>query len=339
VTGVRHRGRARPVADAPVAALAAAADDVARDWLLALLADAPLAAAADVPVARLAAEAPPLCAAMARALSDDGELDRLGPGGDLHAVAAAAGALAGAPGPAAAAAAVDALRAVLWTVALSFLPGAPAALVADLAARLATVAAAVTAAVLEAPAASSDPAPPLPAADPLSVPDAPDDGRLGVAAFAARDLRPRVTAGDPIAHLDERVAEHRVDGRTLGVLLVELDGVERLLAAGDEALEAIAHAELAIEGLLRPGDAARREAAGRIWITLPGTGPAGARALALRISVAVERAASHRGVPLTATVGIAVLPTDATDAAGLVDQAEEALFQARASGLRGPQPA
>jgi GGDEF domain-containing protein len=180
---------------------------------------------------------------------------------------------------------------------------------------------------------------------PLHEAPPPDDGLLSTplasvpSAFSARDLRPRITAGDPLAHLAERVSHHLTDQRTLAVLLVELDGIDRLMTAGDDAMEAIARAELAIEGLLRPGDGARRESAGRIWISLPGTGPAGARALALRISVAVERAATHRGIPLAVAIGVAVFPSDATDAPGLVDQAEEALFAARASGHRGPQPA
>ena len=61
----------------------------------------------------------------------------------------------------------------------------------------------------------------------------------------------------------------------------------------------------------------------------------GARALALRIAVAVERAAAHRGVPLTASVGAAAFPADATDAQALAERAEEALFTARAGGHLG----
>jgi GGDEF domain-containing protein len=352
-----------------VDALVASADGVARDWLLALLSETPLTAAASVPVAELAAEGPALCAAMARALASDAALDRLGGGGDLFAAASRAGALAGATDPASAAAAVDVLRAALWTAALAELHRPDPTLIADLAGRLATVAAVVTGAALGAGAVAEGvdvfdagaaagpddraaphtapapaqwsaaghawtPAPPTPLhrADQLGEGSDPSP-------FPARDPRPRIMAGDPLEHVAERVSHHLVDHRTLTVLLVELDGVDRLMTAGDEAMEAVARAEIAIEGLLRPGDGARRESAGRIWVTLPGTGPAGARALALRISVAIERAASHRGMPLTAAIGIAVFPSDATDAHGLADHAEEALYAARAAGHRGPQPA
>ena len=331
---------ARPVADAPVAALTAEPDALARDWLVALLARAPLSAAASVPVAELAREAPALCAAIVRALASEAELERLSTG-DLAALAARAGALAGAGSPAEIVEAVEVLRGVLWAAVAGHLRRPEPALVGELADRLAAVAAVVTAASLrgapaEAPAASDAPL--------HAVPDAPrwdpsDAARsvqeaAGTAEPQVRDLRPRIHDGDPLEHIAQRVADHRVDHRTLAVLLVELDGADRLMLAGDDAAAAVQAAEHAVEGLLRQGDGARRDGPGRIWITLPGTGPAGARALALRISVAVERAASHRGAPLTVTSGIAVFPADALDADGLVDQAEEALLRARAGGVR-----
>src|SRR5256885_5306784 len=102
--------RARPVADAPVAALVAAAEDLAKGWLLELVSAGPLDAAAALPFAELAREGPALCAAVARALRDDAELARLAPGGDLAPLAARAGALAGAGGAASAVAPVRAPR-------------------------------------------------------------------------------------------------------------------------------------------------------------------------------------------------------------------------------------
>src|SRR4051794_4897777 len=92
--------RARPVADAPVAALVADAEDVAKAWLLELVAAGPLAGAAALPLDAFSREAPTLCAAVARALGDDVELARLQARGDLAAVAAGVGTLAGASDPA-----------------------------------------------------------------------------------------------------------------------------------------------------------------------------------------------------------------------------------------------
>jgi GGDEF domain-containing protein len=349
------------VAEAPVEALVAEADELARDWLLALLAEVPLAAAGDVPVAELARHAPALCAAIARALASDAELDRLA-AGDLVPLAARAGRLAGATDPAGAAAGIESLRGVLWSAAIAELRRPDPAVVAELADRLAAVLAAVTGASLAAaagapggapapaePALASapgapapipfDPPPPTP---PLSW-TAADDAARTVAEAAggevrARDLRPRIADGGPFDLLEPMLAAPADERRTLAVALVELDGIERLLVAqlDGEVDDALERAELAIEGLLRPGDGLRREAPGRLWVALPGTGPAGARALALRMAAAVEGEA-HRGVPLRASVGVAVFPSDATDAGGLADHAEEALFAARASG--GPSRA
>ncbi len=348
---------ARPVADAPVAALTAEPEALAREWLVALLARAPLAQAPALPVAELAREAPALCTAMARALASDVELERLREG-DLAPLAGRAGALAGARQPAEAVEAVEVLRGVLWAAALAELRRPQPALVAELAERLAAVAAVVAAAALRAgPEARPEPEPqppvapePEPAAhEPLHVvPDPPRwdpgdaarsvqqaaTGEVAGEELHVRDLRPRVHDGSAQEHIAQRVADHLVDHRTLAVLLVEVDGIERLIAAGDDGLAAAQAAERALEGLLRQGDGARRDGPGRVWITLPGTGPAGARALALRIAVAVERAAAHRGAPLTVSSGCAVFPSDALDAESLVDRAEEALYRARAGGVR-----
>jgi GGDEF domain-containing protein len=359
--------RARPVADAPVGALVDAAEDVAKAWLLELLAGAPLAAAADVRMAELAADGPALCAAVARALGDDGELARLGPGGDLAAAAARAGELAGARDPASAFAAVEALRRAVWEAALGELSRPPAALVADLADRLGAVCAAVTAAVLGAPAAAVER--PDPASEPAR--PAPERGvdRLADLARAAAqeavqaaDLRaepalpimrpplgtehvapeaaPKVADGDPREHLEERSAEFVADGRPFAVLLVEIDGIDALLAAEHEGgvAGALGAAERALEDLVRPGDAIRRESAGRFWLTLPGAGPAGARALALRAAAAVERAADHRGRPITASVGVAVCPRDGADGESLAERVEDDLLAAQAAGTHGAPP-
>jgi GGDEF domain-containing protein len=376
-----------------VDALVADADELARDWLLTLLSDAPLAEAGRVPVAELARHAPSLCSAMARALASDAELDRLATG-DLTPLAARAGRLAGAGGAPGAAAAVESLRAVLWSAALAAVRRPDPELVADLADRLAAVAAAVTAATLVAEASASAPgaapslvesfavppapapaaappdpffarpappasppdpffarpAPPAPPPDPFFAPPPPTPPLSWTAADAAasadtvaseglraRDLRPRIVDGGPVELLDPMLDSHGEDRRTLALVLVELDGIERLLLAQFDAEvdEAVERAELAIEGLLRPGDGAHREAPGRLWVALPGTGPAGARALGLRMAAAVQREA-HRGAALAASIGVAIFPVDGTDARALAEQAEEALFASRATG--GPTP-
>jgi hypothetical protein len=107
-----------PVERAEAELLAGRAQAVAKGWLLTLLERAPLDAVASIPAAALASEGPAVCAAFARALGADAELDRLRPAGDLAPLARRIGALSGAHDAAAVLAAVDALRACLWAAAL-----------------------------------------------------------------------------------------------------------------------------------------------------------------------------------------------------------------------------
>src|SRR5829696_8804782 len=95
-----------PVGDVPAPELADGVA-VARDWLGRLITARPLALAAEVPVAALAADGPRLAAAVLRAVGSDAAL------ADLAGLVADAGRLAGATTPAAAAAAAAALR-VPW---------------------------------------------------------------------------------------------------------------------------------------------------------------------------------------------------------------------------------
>ncbi|MBS1869064.1 MAG: diguanylate cyclase [Actinobacteria bacterium] len=119
--------------------LAGRAQAVAKGWLLTLLERAPLDAVAAIPAADLAAEGPAVCAALARALGSDAELDRLRPTGALASLVQRVPALAGAHDAAATLAAVDALRACLWASAVEA-RGARGDDLAPLAERLAEVA-------------------------------------------------------------------------------------------------------------------------------------------------------------------------------------------------------
>lgn len=313
------RRRARPLADAPVAPLLAASDELAKAWLLELIAAAPLAAAAAIPAAELARDAPALCAAIVRALAGDEEAQRLAPGGDLAALAASVGRLSGAGDHAAAAAAVEALRSVLWRAAVAELRDPEPALVAELAERLAHVCATVTAAVLGAqPSAPAREPEPGPFAAPLG-------------AVTAR----RGAAAQPWLAAIEGALERRADAEPLAVLLVEVDGVERLLAAAQagEAGAALERAERVLGAELRAPDTLVAEGPGRFWI-LSATSAEGAAALAARLATAVERSVALAGAPLTASVGIAACPGDGAEAAALVARAEEGVYAARAAGVR-----
>ena len=127
---------------------------------------------------------------------------------------------------------------------------------------------------------------------------------------------PRAT---PARTWPRRATEFIDEGRPFAVLLVELDGIDDLLEADDGGRGRGRGRRARARGPRRPGDAIRRERPGRFWLTLPGAGPAGARALALRAAACVERAAGHRGRPLAASVGVAVCPRDGADADALAE--------------------
>jgi hypothetical protein len=140
--------RARPVGDAPVAALLDGAEELARRWAIALILERPLAEMAQVPLDALAQAAPDLCAQIVRALESDAAIEPLGAGGGMSdrsrtrdgaPATPLLAALAFAAGAKALAEAVEALRGVLWEAILAELHDPPARQVADLADRLAFV--------------------------------------------------------------------------------------------------------------------------------------------------------------------------------------------------------
>src|SRR5947209_4521865 len=90
--------RPRPVGDAPVPELIAEAPELTKGWLLAVLGEAPLDELPGRIAPELATDGPRLCEAIARALSADAELARLGAGGELERLAGGAGTLVGAMG-------------------------------------------------------------------------------------------------------------------------------------------------------------------------------------------------------------------------------------------------
>jgi len=348
--GTPRPRRPRPVADAPLdALLAGGGRDLARGWLLTLLEDRALEAAAQMPAADLAREAPDLIAAVVRALASDAELARLSPGGDLYALAARAGALAGAAGAADIAAAIDDMRAVVWAATLACVPSPSPEQVADLAERAAHVAAVVRAAALESlvatgRASSAPPAPGLTAfpgsrpagAPPPGVPPA-GEPPAGEPPAPVRSPGPAPLPTDEgwLGAVREHVAGAASGGSGLSLLLVEVEDHERLAAAGSGgAADALGAAGRAIRHALRRPDVIACEQGGRVWVIAAGAARRGAEALAARLAEAVSAAAAPHGAPLRISVGIAVYGEDAWDAEALIAAADEAGLAARAAGAR-----
>lgn len=302
--------RPRPLADAPVDALLARAPDLARDWLLATLADAPVDLLSTLPAADFARRAPELCGALCRALGSDTELARLGVAGDLRALAAEVLPLAGARDAAAGVAAAERLRRVVLRGALEELRGAETELVLGLSDRLAYACSLVA-------GVGPEGAPPAP-----------------LAVAPEQDEAPT----DPLRVLDAWLADRTRAGRPLALLLAELDDRGRLdLIEGSAAPGGGLSRQLldAARTVLRDADAALPGEEGRVWLIADGVTRAGAEAIARRLEGAVRALGTWRGAPLTAAVGVALHPADGDDAAALAATAEEGVFAAAAAGTGG----
>lgn len=356
------------MADTPVDALLARAEDLTKGWLLALveereLEDAPAILATDV-----VRDGPRLCDAIVRALADDDDLRRLEPGGALERLASRAGELAGTSQAEPSVRAVDALRAVVWSALREELVRPDADLIEALSERLALVTELVRGAVLrrfgatevapavqgpsavahvrevgEADRASGGDEHGLTAVDP-----APRDGDVVDFAFsraavhgepgsdASLDAPMPVTA-DSLwrGALEDEVARAQRSGAKLALLLAELSDADRVVAVEPihVASETFGRFAQAVRSALRREDLLACETESRAWIIARTTGRTGARALGSRIATAVQEAEPWRGAPLTVGIGIAVLGEDAHDAAGLIDAADEWTFAAVSAGL------
>jgi GGDEF domain-containing protein len=362
--------RARPVAEAPVDALSAMAEELARRWAIALIRARPLERIGEVPLAELAREGPALCAGAVRALASDGELERMvgGVGGGRDqdtSPASRLGALAGALDGTSAVAAVEALRGVLWEALLDELgrsssDRSSARLVADLADRLALVCSMALAATLAqvslAPAsegevaaapildeeserggAAHEPEHPAAARRPAVLVDEQvqtldDRSRETTPRIEIRDVRGEGGPAAWIGSIGRRLERYAQDGLPFAVLLVELLDSERLQHALDEMSRLSSEVQDALARELRPADSLTCERPGRYWLLTPQTDGVAARRLAEQLARAARSSASHRGTPLEVAVGIAVCPEDGRQASELAAHADVDLYAARAAG-------
>jgi GGDEF domain-containing protein len=232
-------------------------------------------------------------------------------------------------------AAAEALRRAVSQAAADELPRGDAEVLAALTDRLAHVCARLAAAAMAgrgADAARLHDTRPTPAAD-----EDPTEPAASGPAASGPHLAPAPPPDGGTAPLWRAALERQLaDGGRFGLLLVELDGADRLvLTEGDSAArDLFARTGRAVRGAVRRIDLLAHEEDGRMWVVAPDAGRPGAEALAVRVADAVERAATVRGAPLTASVGIALYPDDGRDAEALTSQAEESALAARAAGVR-----
>ena len=146
--GVPRRRRPGPVATEGVEALLLRGPELAKGWLLALVEDAPLEAAAAIMAGDVGRDGPRICDAVVRAIYDEADLRRIEPGGVLEPLVSRAGELAGVGSAEADAHAVDALRSVVWSALRVELARDDPEVLADAGERLSLVAELVRSAVL-----------------------------------------------------------------------------------------------------------------------------------------------------------------------------------------------
>ena len=324
-----RRRRARPVADAPVDALALRAEDLTKGWLLGLLEDAPLEEAPTILAADLARHGPRVCAAVVQALASDDDLQHLEPGGALEGLASHSGSFAGAQDGESICRAVDALGGVIWAAIRDELVHPDADQVADLAERLSLVMDLVRCAALRGAARMSDSGSDAGSGSP-SWPPAEQPGAVPRKRSAEARSRDALWMGA----LDDEVVRAERMGTPLSLLLVELEDAVRVLAADGEREAAATFGRFAqaVRGVARRQDILACESDARAWVIAHDTPRPGARALGKRIASAVQGAHSWRGAPLTVKLGVAVLGEDGHDGERLIQAAEEAMFAAAASG-------
>jgi hypothetical protein len=364
--GVPRRRRPRPVVSAGFESLLSRSEELAKGWLLALIEDAPLEAAAAILAGDVAGDGPRICDAVVRAIYDEADLRRIERDGVLEPLASRVGELAGAGDVVAAAHAVETLKDVVWGALRRELGPDDPELLVEAAERLSLVTELVRSAVLRHGAAGDRPvdrperrAPLRVAADPPDRARGPLDrrgvpgleetqGPVGVAGGAAQGARfeagraddgqrPREPERDPLwvgALRDEivRAGRARVP---LSLLLVELEEAEKMLAIEPQAEVSATFGRFAqaVRGSVRRRDVLACETDSRAWIIARDTGRAGAQALGSRIAVTVPGQGSWRGAPLTVSVGLAVLGEDGHNASTLIEAAEQTRFAAEASGI------
>ena len=176
-----RRRRPRPVVSAGFESLLSRSEELAKGWLLALVEDAPLEAAAAILAGDVARDGPRICDAVVRAIYDEADLRRIERDGVLEPLASRVGELAGAGDVVAAAHAVETLKDVVWGALRRELGPDDPELLVEAAERLSLVTELVRSAVLRRGAAGDGPVDRPERRAPLRVAaDPPDRARVPV---------------------------------------------------------------------------------------------------------------------------------------------------------------
>jgi GGDEF domain-containing protein len=155
-----------------------------------------------------------------------------------------------------------------------------------------------------------------------------------------RAVEPSAALREPGEHLWREALEREIShakwaNTPLTLVLAVLDDAERVPAveSRDGAGAIFTRYGDAVRSVLRRGDLLAREDDARAWVIARETGRPGGHALAERLASAVGDTVAWRGVPLTVSVGIAVLGEDGADSEALIEIAERGAFLAAATGI------
>jgi diguanylate cyclase (GGDEF)-like protein len=137
--------------------------------------------------------------------------------------------------------------------------------------------------------------------------------------------------------LEELFRRSRDSGTPLAVFFLDLDHFKSINdryghAAGDAVLVAVARR---VAAQLRADDVLGRWGGEEFVAVLPGAPPEVVRAMGERIRRAVEAepvVVEAERIPVTVSVGVAMLAADASDSAVLLQRADEALYRAKDNG-------
>ena len=134
--------------------------------------------------------------------------------------------------------------------------------------------------------------------------------------------------------LDRLIAQAARSSTPLAVVMLDLDGLKQLNdryghAAGDDALALLGRI---INSTTRASDFSARLGGDEFVIMLPDTDREGAVLIADTLRRAIENAKIEGIGAIAASLGVAMLPADATDADDLLSRADSALYTAKKQG-------
>jgi diguanylate cyclase (GGDEF)-like protein/PAS domain S-box-containing protein len=134
--------------------------------------------------------------------------------------------------------------------------------------------------------------------------------------------------------LETAVETARIEGRTLAVLVLDLDDFKRVNdlhghETGDSVLRSVARS---LEAGLRPCDIAGRLGGEEFLVIMPDTGTRGAAMVAERLRSSLAQIRGAGEAPVTASLGVATFPGHGSTAGEVLRAADAAMYQAKGLG-------